>query len=214
MIGWTAVSAGVLLIGGGVAAGIALRPLTPPPLGPGALTSPPLQAPVGPPSPSPTPLTHRPLRFVPGKMRVMIPSIGVDAGIVRLGLNADGSLQVPSDYATAGWWSGGPLPGERGPAVVVGHVDSKAGPAVFFKLATLQPGRTVEVSRPDESTARFVVTRLMEVSKSAFPTKLVYGPTSDAELRLVTCGGSFDSSTGHYVDNVIVFAKLRSIAAA
>ena len=144
----------------------------------------------------------------------MIPSIGVDATIVRLGLNADGSLQVPTDYATAGWWSGGPLPGERGPAVVVGHVDSKAGPAVFFKLATLQPGRTVEVSRPDESTARFVVTRLMQVSKSAFPTKLVYGPTSDAELRLVTCGGSFDSSTGHYVDNVIVFAKLRSIAAA
>ena len=85
---------------------------------------------------------------------------------------------------------------------------------MFFRLSTLQPGRTVEVSRPDGSTARFVVTKLMEVAKSAFPTKLVYGPTPDAELRLVTCGGSFDSSTGHYVDNIIVFAKLTSITAA
>ena len=135
MIAWTAVAAGLLLIAAGVAAGIAWRPLTPPPLGPSPRA---LRTPVGPPSPSPTPSKPRPLRFVPGKMRVMIPALGVDATIVRLGLNADGSLQVPTDYATAGWWSGGPLPGERGPAVVVAE---RRGPGPL--LRRLPEGRTV-----------------------------------------------------------------------
>jgi sortase (surface protein transpeptidase) len=208
-------------VAGGVGLAVAMEPSPPPaPRHPVAARSTADISPIPAPSLSTSKKRQKPAKplsqpkLLPGKVRVKIPSLAVDAPMVKLGLNADGSLQVPTDYATAGWWDGGPFPGDVGPAVVVGHVDSRAGPAVFFRLATLEPGATVVITRPDGNVARFAVTKVMEVSKDHFPTKLVYDPTPDAELRLVTCGGSFNSLTGHYVDNVIVFARLTSLSAA
>lgn len=173
------------------------------------------------PSPSTTGVTVPPLssrvgivvppKPIPDGVRLIIPSIGVNATVVSLGLNADGTLQVPASFDQAGWWSGGTFPGQPGPAVVVGHVSSVAGPAVFYRLGLLHPGDLVTVTNGSGTSATFSVTRLMEVNKDNFPTQLVYGPVSDPELRLVTCSGSFNSSTGHFVDNTIVFAKLTSM---
>jgi hypothetical protein len=143
-------------------------------------------------------------------VRLEIPSIGVStAGLVGLGTNPDGSLEVPKDFARAGWWTPGPTPGQFGPAVIAGHVDSKRGPAVFYRLGALRPGADVRVTRADGSVARFTVDRVGRYAKDAFPTAEVYGNTTNrAELRLITCGGDFDRSTGHYVDNVVAFAHL------
>jgi sortase (surface protein transpeptidase) len=153
---------------------------------------------------------HRPdpaPRVAPGPPRIEIPSIKVRAHAIALGKTPDNRLEVPTNWSEVGWWSGGPVPGDRGPAVVVGHVDSKAGPAVFYRLRELRSGAIVKFVRPDRTTARFVVERSASYSKSSFPTAAVYGPTRDRELRLVTCGGSFDWSTGHYRDNLVVFAR-------
>ena len=139
--------------------------------------------------------------------RIWIPSISVTSALVRLGLQPNGTLEVPSQFGVAGWWAGGPSPGEKGPAVIVGHVDSTAGPGVFYRLGRLRPGAVVWVSREDGASVEFVVQRVEQVSKTRFPTGEVYGPQPGAALRLVTCGGAFDGSTGHYVDNVIVFAS-------
>jgi hypothetical protein len=140
--------------------------------------------------------------------QVVIPAIGVRARIVRLGLNPDRSLEVPKDFDEAGWWSGGRRPGERGPAVIAGHVDGRAGPAVFYRLGDLRPGNAVIVLRRDGTRTRFTVQRLERHPKAAFPTARVYGATPRPTLRLITCGGEFDRSTGHYVDNTIVFAVI------
>jgi len=145
---------------------------------------------------------HRPARPV----RIEIPSIGVDAPIVSLGLNADRTLEVPSDFGDAGWWSGGSRPGERGPAVIAGHVDSYTGPAVFFRLGELRPGATIVVRRRDGSRARFSVLGSERYSKASFPTRRVYGATRAATLRLITCSGTFDRASGHYLDNTVVYA--------
>jgi hypothetical protein len=139
---------------------------------------------------------------------VSIPAIGVDASLVRLGLNADGTLEVPADVAVAGWYGLGPRPGAPGAAVLAGHVDSTAGPAVFFRLRQLRPADVVDVRRADGSTAVFRVYAVREYAKTAFPTSTVYGATAAPELRLITCGGAFDASTGHYADDVVVFARL------
>lgn len=141
-----------------------------------------------------------------------IPSIGVKtSGIVDLSLDKSGKLQAPTDFGKAGWYANGPTPGEFGPAVIGAHVDSKAGPAVFYRLGSLKKGATVSVVRKDGSTARFVVDRVARYSKSDFPTATVYGDTKGrAELRLITCGGAFDQSTGHYVDNIVAFAHLTA----
>jgi hypothetical protein len=139
-------------------------------------------------------------------VRIWIPSIGVTSALVRLGLDANGALEVPTRFGVAGWWAGGPSPGEKGAAVIVGHVDSTAGPGVFYRLGRLQPGAVVWVSREDRAAVEFVVQRIEQVPKTRFPTKEVYGPQAGAVLRLITCGGAFDPSIGHYVDNVIVFA--------
>lgn len=143
---------------------------------------------------------------------LVIPSIGVDtSGIVDLTLDRFGKLQAPRDFGKAGWYSGGPTPGEFGPAVIGAHVDSKAGPAVFYRLGALKKGAEVTVHRQDGSTARFVVDRVARYSKADFPTATVYGDTHGrAELRLITCGGAFDRSTGHYVDNIVAFAHLAT----
>jgi sortase (surface protein transpeptidase) len=139
-------------------------------------------------------------------VRLRIPAIGVDTPLVRLGRAADHTIAVPSDYHTAGWFDEGPRPGQPGPAVILGHVDSKAGPGVFFALGRLTPGAEVSVDRADGSAVRFRVQRTMRVPKTEFPTDLVYAPTLEASLRLVTCGGGFDHAKGSYLDNVIVYA--------
>jgi sortase (surface protein transpeptidase) len=146
---------------------------------------------------------------VPGGARpeaVAIPAIGVSAPLVRLGLRPDRRMEVPEDYSVAGWYTGGPRPGERGPAVIAGHVDSRRGPAVFYRLGELRRGDLVVVSYPGRAKARFRVERTERHPKRAFPTSRVYGDTAGPALRLVTCGGSFDQASGHYRDNVIVFA--------
>ncbi|WP_189045766.1 class F sortase [Micromonospora sonchi] len=142
---------------------------------------------------------------------ISIPRIGVDADIMALGTNPDGSVQVPPlDQALlAGWYEPGPSPGEVGNAVIVGHVDSAAiGPAVFFSLGALQPGDIITVRRLDGRSADFRVDSVSSHSKNAFPTEQVYGPNDQPGLRVITCGGQFDEATGDYLDNVIVFASL------
>ena len=139
--------------------------------------------------------------------RVEIPSIGVDARMIRLGLNPDETLEVPANASETGWWSGGPFPGERGAAVVTGHVDSRAGPAVFFRLREVERGDRVHVTRPGGRTVSFVVVGNETVPKADFPTRAVYGPTDEPTLRLVTCTGDFDEARGRYPDNLIVFAR-------
>ncbi|NES28866.1 class F sortase [Micromonospora terminaliae] len=142
---------------------------------------------------------------------ISIPRIGVQAEIMTLGLNPDGTVQVPplEQAMKAGWYSPGPSPGEAGNSVIVGHVDSaKLGPAVFFNLGALGKGDTISIAREDGSTATFTVTEVKSYPKTAFPTELVYGPSDEPGLRVVTCGGAFDASSGSYVDNVIAFAKM------
>jgi len=140
---------------------------------------------------------------------LVIPAIGVDVdGILDLGLDGNGALEVPQDYGRVGWWTGGVSPGERGAAVLAGHVDSRSGPAVFFRLRELQPGDEVRVIRADATTDTFRVDRVGQFPKSDFPTLEVYGATPEATLRLITCGGDFDRGTGHYRDNVVAFASL------
>ena len=147
-------------------------------------------------------------------VRLDIPSIGVHTStFVDLGRAADGSIEVPTDFAAVGFYTPGPTPGQFGPAVIAGHVDSHQGPAVFYRLGALKPGAQIGVGRKDGSTATFVVDKVASYSKARFPTAEVYGnTTSRAELRLITCGGSFDDHTGHYVDNVVAFAHLVSAA--
>jgi hypothetical protein len=142
--------------------------------------------------------------------RIAIPAVGIDTSLQMLGLEPDGSLQVPSDFNQAGWWEGGPLPGDPGPAVIVGHVDSSMGPAVFFRLRELKPGDLIAVWRGDGAELTFVVQRTEEVPKVSFPTEQVYGALRYPALRLITCGGRFDFHSGHYIDNVIVFASMSA----
>ncbi|MEV0582005.1 class F sortase [Nonomuraea sp. NPDC050310] len=144
---------------------------------------------------------------------ISIPKIGVKtATIDPVGLNADQTIEVPplSEPDLVGWYKHRPTPGERGAAVLVGHVDAYGKPAVFHRAHTLEPGDSIEVARADGSTATFAVDSLERVDKDAFPTQKVYGPADAAELRLITCGGEFDPATGHYEDNVIIYAHLVS----
>jgi len=141
-------------------------------------------------------------------VRVRIPSIDVDSPLASLGVDGAGALIPPADVATAGWFAGGPVPGEVGPSVIAAHVDSYQGPAVFFRLRELAAGDAILVDRADGTTARFTVSRTDRFPKDAFPSDDVYGPTPRAELRLITCGGEFDRSRRSYVDNVVVYAAL------
>jgi hypothetical protein len=147
-----------------------------------------------------------PVTAVPTSVR--IPRINVASSLDRLGQLPDGTVQPPGRWQVAGWYQGGPRPGEPGSAVVLGHVDSTNGPAVFYRLRELRRGDEILVGRADGSSVRFVVERTGEYPKKWFPTQQVYYPTLTPELRLVTCGGQFDFSTGHYKSNVIVFATI------
>ena len=141
-----------------------------------------------------------------------IPSIGVHSVVQHLGQVADGALEVPAPgphYNEAAWYRYSPTPGSLGPAVVLGHVDSAIdGPSVFFRLGELRPGDRVSITRADDSIAVFVVDAVHRYAKNDFPTELVYGDIDHAGLRILTCGGTFDDSTGHYLDNVVVFGSL------
>jgi sortase (surface protein transpeptidase) len=143
-------------------------------------------------------------------VQIRIDAIGASAPVDPLGLNPDGTLQTPADYGRAGYFTGRPNPGAVGPAIIVAHVDSKTGPAVFYRLRDLTPGDEITVTRADGSEVVFLVDRLEDHPKDAFPTDAVYGPTPDATLRLITCGGSFDRSSGHYRNNLIAFAHLKA----
>jgi len=140
-------------------------------------------------------------------VRLRIPSLGVDAPVGPVGKAADGTVEVPRRWEDVGWYDGGARPGEDGPAVLLGHVDSKAGPAVFARLPQAPPGTVVEVVGDDGAVTRWQVERTDQHPKTRFPTEAVYLPGLRPELRLVTCGGAFDRTTGHYVDNVVVSAS-------
>jgi sortase (surface protein transpeptidase) len=143
--------------------------------------------------------------FTGAPTRLRVPVIGVDTRLESLRLGSDGELVAPKDFDRAGWYAAGTAPGDVGPAVIAGHVDSKRGPAVFFKLRELDTGDTIEVIRGGE-TVRFTVVSTAWYPKSAFPTTAVYGPTPDRQLRLITCGGVFDRSLRSYRDNLVVYA--------
>ncbi|MGW5740529.1 class F sortase [Amycolatopsis sp. NPDC003861] len=140
-----------------------------------------------------------------------IPRIGAQSTLVPLGLNPDGTLEVPpvSRPMQAGWYALGPTPGENGPAVIVGHVDGNRQKGVFYRLRELVPGDPVLVARKDGTTLTFVVSRVDKVDKDEFPSDAVYGDTPDPQLRLITCGGSFDRTVHSYRDNIIAYAKLK-----
>ncbi len=139
---------------------------------------------------------------------IEIPAIKVRSRLVPLAVDGSGELQAPTDPGVAGWFAAGVVPGETGPSVIGGHVDSETGPGIFHALGELTAGDRVTVRRSDDRTVTFQVTRVTQVSKSAFPTQLVYGPTPGPELRLVTCGGHFDRDRSSYVDNVVIEAVL------
>jgi sortase (surface protein transpeptidase) len=142
--------------------------------------------------------------------RVTIPALKVDASVIGLGQQADGSMEVPADAQTVGWYTKAPTPGSLGPAVLAGHVDYKKRPGTFARLADLTKGADISVARADGSTAVFTVSAVERYAKDRFPSAAVYGPINHAGLRLITCGGEFDDSTGHYRDNIVVYATLSS----
>ncbi|MET7857297.1 class F sortase [Streptomyces sp. NPDC005318] len=163
-------------------------------------------------SPSPTGLAMP--RSAP--KRIQIPSIAVDAPFTPLTLSASGQLNAPppNDKNLVGWYKNGATPGERGSSIVAGHVDTTTGPAVFLQLQFLKPGSTVVITRADDSVATFKVDSVEKFSKAKFPNRKVYANTSDAELRVITCGGDYDRKVKDYKDNVVVFAHLDSMKRA
>ncbi|KUL28490.1 sortase [Actinoplanes awajinensis subsp. mycoplanecinus] len=166
--------------------------------------------------PAPSPATTKGTKSTTGlrrspPTRLDIPAIGVHTAVTPIGLRDDGTLDVPplESDAPAGWYRGSPTPGEAGPAVIVGHVDTaRDGPAVFFRLRELTAGDIFSVRRDDRTVARFRVTRVASYPKKAFPSDEVYGRTPGPALRLITCGGSFDRDRGSYRSNIVVFAAL------
>jgi LPXTG-site transpeptidase (sortase) family protein len=197
-----AFAAGLVVIVGGTA-GLLLTHHSTPALRPVAAGVAALPAPTGPivaPPQSAAAQVARPVSLT-------IPLIGVKTNLITLGLAAGGAMQVPSTSTVAGWFTGSPRPGAVGSSIIVGHVDSKSGPGIFFRLPELKKGDDVYVKRSDGTTAEFRVTEVQEYPKDHFPTETVFGPTPDAELRLITCGGTFDSVTGHYLSNIIVYAS-------
>jgi hypothetical protein len=144
---------------------------------------------------------------------VDIPAIGVRSDLLHLGLNRDGTIQVPSlstGADEAAWYKYSATPGQRGASVIEGHVDTTQGPAVFFRLGALRPGEHIEVRLANGITAVFRVTGVRQYSKANFPAKIIYGASGYAALHLITCGGAFDYASGHYLRTTVVFASLTS----
>ena len=157
-------------------------------------------------STSTTPVTTR---SVPVSLR--IPAIGVAVAVSTLGLNPDGTVEVPTDFQKPGWYRLGPSPGQMGSAVILGHVDSYQGPAVFFRLRSLAAGDPVEVTLADGVVADFVVTSVAMYPKDQFPSQQVYGSHGNRALQLVTCGGTFDTRTRSYLSNIVVYTSLQAV---
>jgi hypothetical protein len=186
-----------------------------------------LRAPGGPPGPSAAASAPRPpVAGAPAAVaaerlpsptappiRLRIPAIHVSTKIVDEGLASDGALQVPPlTYAgvhEAGWYDLGPTPGQVGAAIIVGHVDSYQAPGVFYDLGNLAIGNLVEVTLADGETVHFRVTSVHEYSKAHFPAAEVYGSEPYRALRLITCGGAFDPATGHYLSNIVAYARMN-----
>ena len=164
----------------------------------------------GPLPPTPGPLAAPPAQAVVATVSrpvfLSIPAIGVRTRLVRLGLTGQGTLQVPVSTSVAGWYTGGPRPGQAGPAVIAGHIDSDRGPGVFFRLRLLRPGDRVYVRGADGMLTAFRVYAEYSYAKDRFPTRRVYGPAPGPELRLITCGGTFDPAAGSYLRNIVVYA--------
>lgn len=140
-------------------------------------------------------------------IRVAIPAVGVDSGLMNLGIKRNGNLQVPPNGFPAGWFTGGPTPGEKGPAVIAGHVRWSGRAGVFARLGWVRPGDRIVITRQDRSVAVFRVTRVRQFPKTAFPTAAVYGDLDHAGLRVITCGG-LDDVSNKYEANIVVFADL------
>jgi hypothetical protein len=142
--------------------------------------------------------------------RLIIPRLGVNAPVESVGLDKSGAIQTPpiNDSNLVGWYRGGPTAGEAGPAVMLGHKDTVSRAAVFSRLHEIRNGDKIEVVRLDGTTAIFTVGGVEQANKQTFPTERVYGPRDDAELRLITCGGTYNQTTGHYLDNIIVYALM------
>ena len=219
-----AVAAFVLALGGcagrsSQTAGSGAQPLAPGPARPTPAAAGNFDAPATPPTPPGFEVGDLPGQVAPPgagspPVRLVIPAIGVATRLVRLGLEADGAMAVPADFGRAGWFAEGPAPGQVGPAVIAGHVDSRTGPAVFYRLRELRPGQAVLVERADGTRLRFVVEQARSYPKASFPTADVFGPVPSAALRLITCAGDFDRARGSYRDNLVVFAGLAASAGA
>ncbi|WP_200944535.1 class F sortase [Geodermatophilus sp. Leaf369] len=160
------------------------------------------------PAPAPPPPTSSldPAQ-VPEPTALSIPALGVTRDLIDLGLAADGTAEVPADFDDAGWFTPGGRPGARGPTVLMGHVDSTAGPAVFYELRDLQPGDAVELTVADGTVAVYAVTGTEQVAKDTFPTEAVFGATAQDVVRLITCTGDFDGGARSYTDNLVVTAE-------
>jgi len=197
-----AFAAGLVVIVGGTA-GLLLTRHPTPALRPVAAGVAALPVPTGPIVAPPQSAEPAP---VASPVSLTIPLIGVKTNLITLGLASGGEMQVPSSTTVAGWYTGSPRPGAIGSAVIVGHVDSVSGRGVFYRLPELKNGDDVYVKRADGTTAEFRVTEIQTYLKDHFPTDTVYGPTPDAQLRLITCGGAFDAATHHYLSNIVVYA--------
>ncbi len=192
--------AGLLAVGGGVGGlmllkghpGTSPRPVADPARTPAGLVA-------APPRPAASTTVARPAYL-------SIPVIDVRTRLIRLGLTAQGTLQVPASTAVAGWYTGSPRPGQVGSAIIAGHIDSYRGPGVFFRLRLLRPGDRVYIRHADGTLAVFRVYAEHMYAKDRFPTAQVYGPAPSPELRLITCGGTFDPAIGSYLSNVVVYA--------
>jgi len=206
---WTAITVVVLTGAALVAVGLGGRgsALPPPVASPARATA----------APAPTTGGHSTTlevttRSTPG--RLTVPRLGLSVALGALGLNADGTVQVPGTPEQAGWFDRGPTPGQLGSAVILGHVDSWSGPGVFFTLRTLVPGDQLDVSLADGVVAQFAVTSVQTYLKQSFPSQQVYGSHGVSSLQLVTCGGAFDSATGSYLSNVVVYSSLEGTTPA
>lgn len=186
---------------------LGVQPTAPDPSNAGALTTldPNAAAPVPslPPAPAMQPSTPK---------RLIIPKLGVNAPIGSVGLDRRGAIQVPpaDNHNLVGWYRYGPTAGQAGPAVMLGHKDTRTRSAVFSRLHELRHGDTIEVVRMDGTVAVFTVGGIEQAGKDVFPTHRVYGDAATAELRLITCGGVYNRTTGHYTDNIIVYATMTS----
>lgn len=163
-------------------------------------------------SPSVQPVSVAPVRHAPPPTSVDIPAIGAHSTLVPLGLNPDKTVEVPplEQPKQAGWYSLGAIPGDPGPAVLLGHVDSHGTEGIFFRLKDLKPGDVVAIGRADGSTISFRITHVDVVPKAVFPTAAVYGDTPGPEIRLVTCGGALDAAAHSYLSNVLAFGVLAA----